>query len=373
LLCFPISKQGDGNITLRQVKKYPIKGLAGVDLDRVELMAERGIAGDRKFAITTNADLDDSVWHSSRNFLINAINDGLLQLDLHWSGSKLHVSMPDGKQKCFDLDSRGGLDAFNHSLPALLSNTASSGLVPRLVGATGSMAPPGFWDYSDSQVSVMNLETLRAVSNAIGEDLDIDRFRGNLIIDGQPAWSEFGFAGSRFAFGDAEVEFTRPARRCPATAVNPTTGIRDIPVNSLIVEKFGHGYFGMYARVVKTGALGIGDSLNQAGASVLAPNDVMVQGAGPSALWPKLAVLDDIYRSKDIVRLSLAPVGPWPLVDEPREGSLKLHLGSQNTVATKTIQQISGEIRAEVSGENLDSIRSLSVGDRIVVTGPYGR
>ena len=85
--------------------------------------------------------------------------------------------------------------------------------------------------------------------------------------------------------------------------------------------------------------------------SVLAPNDVMVQGAGPSALWPKLAVLDDIHRSKDNVRLSLAPVGPWPLVDEPREGSLKLHLGSQNTVATKTIQQISGEIRAEVSGE----------------------
>eukprot|EP00441_Pelagodinium_beii_P005341 CAMPEP_0197691046 /NCGR_PEP_ID=MMETSP1338-20131121/109181_1 /TAXON_ID=43686 ORGANISM="Pelagodinium beii, Strain RCC1491" /NCGR_SAMPLE_ID=MMETSP1338 /ASSEMBLY_ACC=CAM_ASM_000754 /LENGTH=246 /DNA_ID=CAMNT_0043273555 /DNA_START=31 /DNA_END=767 /DNA_ORIENTATION=+ len=44
-------------------------------------------------------------------------------------------------------------------------------------------------------IHIVNAATVRALCRACGEDIDILRFRGNLLIAGLPAWEEFSWVG----------------------------------------------------------------------------------------------------------------------------------------------------------------------------------
>lgn len=334
---------------LRRISKYPVKGLAGFSLASAELTENKGIVGDRQFALTVEADVDGSHWNSSRSYLINAVNDGLLKIK------------PD----------RSPLEIRNQDLPDQASKLVSTKYQPRQVERTYSMRPTGFWDYPDSQLSVMNLETLRACSNVLNHTLSMDRFRGNLIIDDLPPWEELGLAGWRYQIGEAEVEFTRPVRRCAATQVNPETGERDLPVNTLLADAFEHGYFGVYACVCKSGQIRLGDRLIRLKAADLSRSDAMVQGSGPYQLWPKLADLDEVSIHPDQIELVLRPVGAWPLSEPQATGNMKLHLNAQNTIRASIIRSSQDSLTVGVPvGTNVGP-QDFSMPRKMVVSGPY--
>lgn len=358
---------------LKQIRNYPIKGLSGRDLDRVTLQMDRGIPGDRQFAMTIKDEIDGSRWMSSRSYLINAVNDGLLQMPTVWSGSSITVMIPGGETLEMNTETGIGIDQFNQRLPELLSETLPPSARPRLIERGTTMVPSAHWDYPDSQLSVMNMETLRVLSTALDETLEMDRFRGNLIIDELPGWSESGLAGWRYRLGDAEIEFGRPVRRCAATAVNPQTGLRDVAVNTLLAENFGHGYFGMYARVVKAGAICCGDRLTRLGAAAWRPDQAMVEGASPYALWPKLADIEGAHEQSDGLKLVLKPTNPWPLVDEAKSGQLKLHIGQKHILRASIIGQVDDRIHVLLAHDVAAGLTVDHLPQSVVITGPFGR
>jgi uncharacterized protein YcbX len=49
-------------------------------------------------------------------------------------------------------------------------------------------------------------------------------------------------------------------KRCLATTANPRTGERDVDTLKLL-QTMGHRDFGIYARVVQSGTVSVGDSL----------------------------------------------------------------------------------------------------------------
>ena len=358
---------------LEQINTYPIKALASQRLSTVELVKACGIPGDRQFALTLDTTIDGSTWHSSRSFLINALNDGLLRISVDGSGSNVSLTGPGEHGLTFDTDDQETLDAINKELPGLLSLDDPANESPRIVKRQSDGGPAGFWDFQDSQISIMNIASLHAVSQALGQRLDIDRFRGNLIISDLPAWSEFGFAGFRFRLGEAELEFTRPVRRCAATAVNPISGVRDIPVNRLLAEQFGHGYFGMYGQVVRSGAISKGDVLKRIGPAKTQSSEAMVQGAGDYALWPKLAVLEKVMSAGSHIELSIASNGCWPLIAGESSGSLKLHIGPGSVIRGRLVKRNSGSSLEVVCEDASGKLNGLKPKDLLVVTGPFGR
>jgi len=334
---------------LKQIKRYPVKGLVGQKLESTELTADQGIIGDRQFAFTLKDSVDGSQWLQSRNYLINAVNDGLLTIKPDWAN----------------------LGSIKIELPALVARALSLTELPRLVERSYAKNAAGLWDYVDSQVSIMNLQTLRVVSEAIGQKVDIDRFRGNLIIDDLPAWSEFGLAGWRYKIGEAVVEFSRPMRRCAATEINPESGARDVPVTKLIVEKFGHGYFGIYARVVKSGPIACGDQLSLLGPASMQLDDIMVEGAGRYSFWPKVAKIRGISPQSAQIKIELESGNAWPLVDEKTAGHLKLYLGTHGPIRAELMQNNGTKVRVIVQTKDISAMDELLAVQSIIVSGPY--
>ena len=118
----------------------------------------------------------------------------------------------------------------------------------------------GMTDANYPSVSILSLASLADLSARMGMDLSIDRWRANFWIDGAEAWAEFGWIGRRLVLGGAELEIVEPIGRCTATTVNPETGAVEGDTLAALEDGYGHTNFGVFARVVKGGAVAIGDS-----------------------------------------------------------------------------------------------------------------
>jgi uncharacterized protein len=116
---------------------------------------------------------------------------------------------------------------------------------------------------------VLNLASLRALSQRVGRDLAMERFRGNVWLDGLGPWQEFEWIGREIRLGGATLLVRERIGRCKATAVDPDTGRRDADTLGALEAGWGHTEFGVYAEVVAGGAVAVGDPV-AVGAAVAA-------------------------------------------------------------------------------------------------------
>jgi uncharacterized protein len=99
----------------------------------------------------------------------------------------------------------------------------------------------------------------------VGHPVDPLRFRGNLYVEGWPAWREFDLVGRELAIGpQARARVVKRITRCAATNVEPGTGVRDLEVPATLLRNLGHADCGVYAEVTAGGAIAAGDLLSRA-------------------------------------------------------------------------------------------------------------
>lgn len=114
-------------------------------------------------------------------------------------------------------------------------------------------------DVPDPFVAVLNVASNRALSQRLGQDLSIHRWRGNIWLDGLVPWEEFDLVGRDLRIGSAVLHVEERITRCRATEANPDTGRYDAPTLAALNDGYGHQDFGVYARVVQGGDVALGD------------------------------------------------------------------------------------------------------------------
>jgi hypothetical protein len=108
-------------------------------------------------------------------------------------------------------------------------------------------------------VALLNLASLRALGQKLGQTLDPRRFRGNIWLEGLAPWEEWEWLGRRLRIGGAELLVRERITRCRATMSNPDTGRIDADTLGALEEGWGHRDFGLYAEVTGPGRLAEGD------------------------------------------------------------------------------------------------------------------
>ena len=89
---------------------------------------------------------------------------------------------------------------------------------PKVLHADGH----SFSDVARKVVSIINLASVAAVADMVGAPVDPLRFRGNLYVEGWPAWSELDLVGRELTIGrDARLKVVKRIVRCAATNVDP--------------------------------------------------------------------------------------------------------------------------------------------------------
>ncbi len=87
-----------------------------------------------------------------------------------------------------------------------------------------------------------------------------------LEVEGTAAHEEDGWEGRLLRVGGAVLRVGGPVPRCDVTQRDPVTGARDLETLRTIGEYRGRGAtgtldFGVYAEVVESGAVAVGDAV----------------------------------------------------------------------------------------------------------------
>jgi uncharacterized protein YcbX len=249
--------------TVSALYRYPVKGLSPEPLTSVNLSADEPVPYDRAYAIENGpSGFDPSAPRTlpKIHFLMLMRNERLATLKTRFDDDTRTLTIRrDGmviaEGRLDREDGRRTIEAFFDAFEA-----------DELRGPTKVVEAPGFSfsDVAARVVSVINLETVRAIGREIGAEVHPLRFRGNLHIEGLPAWDEFGWAGKRVTIGGAAFEVMKRIERCAATNVDPDTGARDLTIPASLLRAYGHADCGIYLKVVAGGMVSVEDEIKLA-------------------------------------------------------------------------------------------------------------
>ncbi|WP_146591743.1 MOSC domain-containing protein [Puniceibacterium confluentis] len=235
--------------------RHPIKSHGREALERVTLSAGQTLPWDRVWAIAhENSDADGSQWlpcaHFSRVSKAPQLMAVTATLDEATETITLrHPARPD---LTFSPD-RDQLAFLDWVRPLMPEDRAQSARIVRA-------RQRGMTDSDFASVTLCNMSSHRAVEQKLGQTLSIQRWRGNIWMDGLAPWAEFDWLGHEVQIGSTIFKIRERTDRCAATTTNPDTGQRDADTLN-VLQSWGHQDFSVRAEVVRTGEIALGDTV----------------------------------------------------------------------------------------------------------------
>ncbi len=240
--------------------RYPVKGLTAEALEATALEPGGAIPWDRAFALAqgdAGFDPADPHWLPKANFmcLMKNATAARLRTSFNPRTGMLEIQAPDGAACIADAFSLSGRERIGAFLTAFLGPEARG--TPRFHYVPGHV----FGDQRHPVVSFINLASLADYERRVGSARDRMRFRANIYFRGAPAWSELAWVGAELQAGSVRLSVVKRITRCPATQVNPATGVRDVDPLPELDALYGHRDLGIHARVIEGGRLAVGDAI----------------------------------------------------------------------------------------------------------------
>ena len=245
---------------LAGIFRHPVKGFTPEPLTAVDLVPGQGFPADRIYAVENGPcgfDPAAPAFVPKQKFTVLAAiaKVAAVRTRYHDATGDLEASAPGAAAFFGRLSEPAGRAAFAAWLGEVLGDEAPGPL--KVIASTAAWR---FTDHPLGQVSIINLASVADLSRRMGVELDPLRFRGNLYVQGWPAWAEHDWTGRRLMLGWAEAEVFKPIVRCAAPEVNPATAERDVEITKALFDAFGHMHCGVYVRMVKPGRLSLGDA-----------------------------------------------------------------------------------------------------------------
>ena len=248
------------NARIEAIYRYPEKGLTSQKLERTTLSPGATLPADRLYAIENGPigfDPAEPKYFPKQRFLMLMRNERLATLRTEYDEASHTLTIGhEGREVARgDLrtsEGRLAIEAFFISfMPDELRGP------PKVLHGTNH----SFSDVAKKVVSIINLASVAAVETATGAAVDPLRFRGNLYVEGWPAWHEFDLMGRTLTINGARLKVIKRIVRCAATNVDPATGIRDLTIPKTLQQNFHHADCGVYAEVVAGGDIATGDAV----------------------------------------------------------------------------------------------------------------
>jgi uncharacterized protein YcbX len=242
------------------IYRYPVKGLSPEPLPRVTLGIGQTLPADRRYAIENGPsgfDPAEPKWMEKVYFLMLMRDEWLAGLQTHFDDASnvLTIRRNGPVAAEGDLETAQGRAAIEQFLASNFANQIKG--PPKILKGKDL----SFSNVARKVVSIINLGSLRAIEDAVGQKVAPLRFRANFYLRGWPAWHEFDLLGQTLAIGEARLKVVKRTLRCAAINVDPDTAARDLNIPHTLMRRFGHADCGVYAEVITGGTVAAGDAV----------------------------------------------------------------------------------------------------------------
>ena len=249
---------------IAQIWRHPVKAHGRERVDMVTLEEGKAMPWDRVWAIAHERscfDVQRPGWNPPGDFSRGASSPRLQQIECMTDPAFRTITFfhPDRPSLTINPHDHGdGCEFIQWVMPISLG--------ARLLPSRFVRAPDeAMTDTGYQSISLINLASHRALSGRLGQKLSPLRWRGNFLIDGLAPWEEFDLVGKRLRMGEVELDIIEPIGRCRMTEANPETGKRDADTLGALREAYGHSNCGIYAKVLSTGHVQEGDTIEVLG------------------------------------------------------------------------------------------------------------
>ena len=110
-------------------------------------------------------------------------------------------------------------------------------------------------------VSLINKKSIEDFENKIQERIEIQRFRGNIYIDGVDAWEEENWIGKVIKINDVSFKVEKKIPRCVAINLKPNSDDDSLNLLQSLKKTYNHFDMGVYLTAMTEGEIVIGDKL----------------------------------------------------------------------------------------------------------------
>lgn len=225
--------------------RYPVKGFTPECCERLTVLQDGRIAGDRALAFRfADSGLPEHAWSRKYGFAVLANTPGLARLDVRFDHAARRLTIELESEVLADeaLDEAGRpalAEAIERYVLGCSDNPLANHPERRPLRLVGDGVTPRYQDSQQGQITLHSRESLLAVGAALHQPLlGETRFRSNIAVEGVAPWEEQDWIGRKVLIGKVELEVVRPKTRCLATHANPRTGERDLPVMQTLVRAF---------------------------------------------------------------------------------------------------------------------------------------
>ncbi|MDA2384321.1 MOSC domain-containing protein [Bacillus cereus] len=114
----------------------------------------------------------------------------------------------------------------------------------------------------EEHVLIVTDTSLKEMSTLCGKDVNHRRFRPNLVFSlyENIPFAEDTWFGKCIRIGEVELEIVRHCERCMIITIDPNTLTLEKKLLKTVVQK-RNNHFGVYASVIKSGKVNVGDSI----------------------------------------------------------------------------------------------------------------
>jgi len=234
--------------TIRVLRRYPVKSMAGEDLDRV-FVSYAGLVGDRAYAFVDNRNKTNFPWMTGRQG-----HEMILYQPRYVHPPEVNDLRPEAERFRAEVVSPEG-EKFNvgeAKLQKHLEDRFGRSLKLRFSERAMTDARP---------VSLFGRATVQTLSSETGMTLDYRRFRANFYVDwesGEPFF-ENSLVGKTVQIGDeVTVHVVERDARCAMITLDPETAKASPEVHRNVVQKH-EGCAGVYGAVLREGIVQVND------------------------------------------------------------------------------------------------------------------
>ena len=257
--------------SISSINYCPVKSISFQTVSNCKIKKNIGIVGDRVFAFSKGLEFNQAQLFRKNlderrgkwNKILTLKNSPVL--------NKYNFKLKDNKLKFTQKNKEIlTIDVSKTSEQKLLSNKIlelESSLQKPIFLMKNKNIP--FFDTSISNktllthsISLINNQSIEDFKNKTNQEIETQRFRGNIFVDGIEAWEERSWIGKIIKINNISFKVEKNIPRCVAINLKPNTDDNSLNLLQSLKKTYNHFDMGVYLTALDDGPINIGDNIS---------------------------------------------------------------------------------------------------------------
>ena len=259
------------SVTISSIHYCPVKSISFQSIKNCEIKKNIGIVGDRIFAFAKGLNFEQAKLFEKDpedrrgkwNKILTLKNSPMMnKYNFIFDGSNLTLTFKNKEILTINSNELNKYELISNKILELESSIKDS-----LILMKNEEFP--FYDTSISKktvlnhsISLINNKSIQDFKNKINQEIEIQRFRGNIYINGIDAWEEQNWIGKIIKINDVSFKVEKKIPRCVAINLKPNSDDKSLNLLQSLKKNYNHFDMGIYLTALNDGQINVGEKIS---------------------------------------------------------------------------------------------------------------